>query len=364
LVSAICDAPSSTLCCQRASCSLDSHLTYPTLCQSLIPSSQQDCAHARDQRMCILDHPSYDSDGPDYPLSRARPRVAWVVPVNMSKLGASLQAITETMPQVTALRLCHRFGDSPLSKLPQELLDYVIDHVQRAARANCRLGWYQDSICWQGTCLPEDHYTVYGEKVEKLWQKIFIDQQKHGIDQATLQDKTQTEKAAMVSERVGVHPNHQYTREDFDIHDDATLRWLDRTCLCSKTTSTATQKPGKFTPLNNVSRRALGLGSSSDSLRFSSHSSVWKQLNSMKDYPAPCSISCQTVTDMPRSRTALYATLPSLYLLMIRPRLAKLLQLRNLSFTKVLWYIMPFARRWTTLCCPFQRSSDSAFPEP
>jgi hypothetical protein len=139
--------------------------------------------------MCILNFTSFDSDGPDYPLPRAHPRVAWVIPVDMSELGASLQAITETMPQATTLRLCHRFRDSPLSKLPQELLDQVLNHLQQAARVDCRTAWYQDSVCWQGTCLPEDHYTVYGEEVEKLWQKIFVDQQKGGTDQTTLKDK-------------------------------------------------------------------------------------------------------------------------------------------------------------------------------
>jgi hypothetical protein len=169
----------------------------------------------------MLNFTSYDSEGPDYPLPRAHPRVAWVVPVNMSKLGASLQAITETVPQATTLRLCHRFHDSPLSKLPQELLDQVINQVQQAARVDCSPGWYQDSVCWQGTCHPEDHYAVYGKEVEKLWREIFIDQQQHGIDEAKLKDKTRAEKAEMVSEWLTGNMDEDQHEGSFSLHYDA-----------------------------------------------------------------------------------------------------------------------------------------------
>jgi hypothetical protein len=121
--------------------------------------------------MCFLNFTPYDEDEPEYPLPRGRPRVAWVVPFDMCKLGTSLQALTDMAPQADTLRLCHKFRDGTLSKLPQDLLEQIIDEVQRTARAKRQPEWYQDSVCWQGTCLEEDHYNFYGEHVEKLWQR-------------------------------------------------------------------------------------------------------------------------------------------------------------------------------------------------
>jgi hypothetical protein len=202
--------------------------------------------------MCMLNFSPFDDDGPDYPLPRGVPRVVWAIPVSMSELGASLQGIADTLPQATTLRLCHRFRDSPFSKLPQELLDYVIEDVQRAARVDRKLEWYQDSICWQGTCLPEDHYSVYGEHVEKLWQALFIDQKPRGIDQATLKDKSPAEKAEMVSDWIMSDPELYEMINGFDLHVEAKLRWVDRTCLCPQASPT-TKESGEFVELNNVS---------------------------------------------------------------------------------------------------------------
>jgi hypothetical protein len=201
--------------------------------------------------MCMLNFPPFD-DSPDYPLPRGKPRVAWAIPVNMSELGASLQAIADTLPQATTLRLCHRFRDSPLSKLPQELLDQVIGNVQRATLVDRNLEWNQDSICWQGTCLPEDHYSVYGEHVEKLWQALFIDQEPRGIDQATLQNKSPAEKAEMVSEWMMGDVELYESTNGYDLHIEAKLRWVDRTCLCPQADPTP-KEPGEFIELNNVS---------------------------------------------------------------------------------------------------------------
>ena len=85
--------------------------------------------------MCLFHYTNYDSDWPVYPSPRGRPQLAWVVPVDMGELGASFQAIADTMPQTTTLRLAHRFRDCLLSWLPQELLEDVVSHVQLAARA-------------------------------------------------------------------------------------------------------------------------------------------------------------------------------------------------------------------------------------
>jgi hypothetical protein len=233
---------------QLASLSLDL-FTDSTLFQSTAPF--HGCTDTRDDSMCILNYSPFEDEdeGPDYPLPRGRPRLAWAIPVSMSELAASLQAITETMPQTTALRLCHRFRDSPLSKLPQEILDHVIDDVERAARVDLSPQWHQDSICWQGTCLPEDHYSWYGEHVERLWQKFFIDRKPRGINRATLRNKTSAEKAEMVYEWMMGDPELYESEDGYSLHIEAKLRWVERTCLCLQ----ASPRTSNFIELNNVS---------------------------------------------------------------------------------------------------------------
>jgi hypothetical protein len=262
--------------------------------------------------MCLLNYTPWDSDGPEYPLPRGRPRVAWVVPVNMSELGAGLQAIIDTMPQVTTLRLCHRFRDGPLSRLPQELLEHIIDDAKRVAQVECRPGWYLDSVCWQGTCLPEDHYSSYGEHVEELWQDIFVNQQCSGIDEAALKDKTKTEKPEMVSDWVMGNSEYRNSEPTLSLHFDARFRWLDRTCLCPKRHSTTDRKFDNSIPLNNVSMNTL-LGSVyAKVLMLLNRNLGSKQSYFTKSYPMLCTISCQTNIARRSTHTTPCATLLSL----------------------------------------------------
>jgi hypothetical protein len=202
--------------------------------------------------MCLLNFfNSYGHDEGSWgPIPRGPPRVAWVVPVNMSELGASLQAIIDTMPQTTTLRLCHRFRDGPLSKLPQELLEHIIDDTQRSAREDCHTEWYEDTGCWQGMCLPEDHYRSYGWDVEEMWQSLAHDLE---IDEVTRQATTEAEKLKMISNWASTDPELFHEDESFMLYDVATTRWLHRTCLCPKRHSEADRMGNNFMLLNNAS---------------------------------------------------------------------------------------------------------------
>jgi hypothetical protein len=204
--------------------------------------------------MCMLNFTPFDSEESDYALPRQRPRLAWAVPVNMSELGASLQANADTMPQTTTLRLCHRFRNGSLSRLPQEILEQIINQVQSTVRVELQPKWSQDAACWQGTCLPEDHYSTYCEDVEKLWQKIFVD--KHYGPTYTRKDEEKdlkdAEKVEMVHNWMKNVPWAHVREEGWSLHFEASYRWVDRTCTCSKEYSTASRELGKFTALQKV----------------------------------------------------------------------------------------------------------------
>jgi hypothetical protein len=176
--------------------------------------------------MCMINFSPYDSEGLHYPLPRGRPRLAWVAPVNMSELGASLEAIADTMPQTRTLRLCYRFRHSALSQLPQELLEQVIRKIQRAAQAECQPGWYQDSVCWQGTCLPEDHYSVYNKDVEKLWQKVSVNNLYGSVYEHQDKDKhsTEAEKVDIVQSWIWNNYKAYHDEHGWSLHFDARFR--------------------------------------------------------------------------------------------------------------------------------------------
>ena len=57
--------------------------------------------------------------------------IAWGVPVRPDLLGERLQAYRETLPMLTALRLCHRFGTGSnvyITKLPNEV-EQAIENI-------------------------------------------------------------------------------------------------------------------------------------------------------------------------------------------------------------------------------------------
>jgi hypothetical protein len=204
--------------------------------------------------MCLLNYSPLDEEEPDFQFPRGRPRLAWAIPVSMSELGASLQAIADTEPQTTTLRLSHRFGDTSLCKLPQELLDQIVGHVENAARKECRPAWYQDSVCWQGTCLREDHYNVYDEVVEKLWQKIFVVKHYGPTYTRGKQDRTVNEakKFEMVRSWMSNNPEIYAEEEGWSLHWDAQFRWVDRTCTCLEQHATTSREVRSFNSLQKV----------------------------------------------------------------------------------------------------------------
>jgi hypothetical protein len=205
--------------------------------------------------MCLLNFTPLDDEEPDFfQFPRGRPRLAWAIPISMSELGASLQAIANTEPQTTTLRLSHRFGDTSLSKLPQELLDQIIGHVENAARKDCLPTWYQDSVCWQGTCLREDHYTVHNELVQELWQKIFIDKHygptcTHGKQDSTVNEATKVE---MVRDWMSCDTDAYEEEKGWSLHFDAQIRWIHRTCTCPEQHATTGGQLGSFNTLQKV----------------------------------------------------------------------------------------------------------------
>lgn len=202
--------------------------------------------------MCVVTWLSWGVEElkPSVPL--AQPRLAWAVPVSMDKLGASIEALSNTMPQVLTLQLCHRFGKSPLSKLPQEIVELIADEVRRVARSAVAAKWYHNFMCFQNRCEPYDHYYSEDGLDEKyqeavgFFQRVFAAGDDPDFD-LDLGENPSVEKKKEVVQMYFAETSQDIDYVDYQSHHfRARCAWLDQTCLCL---------PGRgFTDLNEVSR--------------------------------------------------------------------------------------------------------------
>lgn len=130
-------------------------LTSPTLINILRHDREHQTATAE---MCYLNwRPEYWEFSPPSPGPRSMPRLDWAVPVDIVSLGASLEAFSNQLQQNTTLRLCHRFGDGPLSMLPQEILDQVIGEAHKVERDTLWSKWESNFMCYQDRCSRFHH---------------------------------------------------------------------------------------------------------------------------------------------------------------------------------------------------------------
>lgn len=103
-----------------------------------------------------------------------RSALTWAIPVNITTLGAHLDAYMSVKPDVHQLRLCHRFGKGPnahLTKLPQELLDMVAQSlIDLAIRDAPHDKWQEPFSCFENRCYVLDH--VDEEELDEMRNDI------------------------------------------------------------------------------------------------------------------------------------------------------------------------------------------------
>ncbi|KAK3629518.1 hypothetical protein LTR22_021886 [Elasticomyces elasticus] len=89
--------------------------------------------------------------------------LTWVVPVRPDDLGDRLDRYTKALPQLHALRMCHRFGtDSGITKLPIELEQAIEDtlvHLTRPTGVRWQLlgSRAEQFACFESRCAPMAH---------------------------------------------------------------------------------------------------------------------------------------------------------------------------------------------------------------
>lgn len=90
-------------------------------------------------------------------------RLQWAMPVRIEQLGAHLEVYVETLPIITALRLCNRFGRGEacyIQKLPTELVEMIGQFIVEPEREKRLVSWSKQMRCWRRECLLfRDHLT-------------------------------------------------------------------------------------------------------------------------------------------------------------------------------------------------------------
>lgn len=188
--------------------------------------------------MCRRNWQVYDEEGPDFPLPLAQPRLMWAIPVSMSELGASIEAYSDTIPQVTTLRLCHRFGRTSLSRLPQEIIEHVADEIRRMAYDNTAPGWNKDFKCFQNRCAPEDHYDPDEDFPDELLE-LSLDAHFCTMHRPDITDLTSEEKVAMIRRRQSEDPVFFSGMGGYEAHFEASSDFIERTCMCYPSAQTS-----------------------------------------------------------------------------------------------------------------------------
>jgi hypothetical protein len=168
------------------------------------------------------------------PPPRPLPRLAWATPVDIVELGSSIEAYERQLPAITALRLCHRFGDGPLSQLPQEILDQVVSEVHEGEEAGSKPKWERNHACFQGICTTSQHLSP--ELIEEIWDEVFVfgellwDEEEAYTDPDSYSTE---EKASMVMDYVD--RNHiDFDDWPWETHDTRQDAWVDLLCTCER----------------------------------------------------------------------------------------------------------------------------------
>lgn len=187
------------------------------------------------------------------PGPRPAPRLTWALPVDVVELGVGLEAYSVQLPQITTLRLCHRFGVGPLCSLPQEILDQIISQAQQSMRDELRPKWTRNNLCFQGRCLRSHHFSAQDSYIDDLLE-IMMDTEfeRAGRYRKDLTACTEEEKLDLLREYLDDNEFDEYDEQVYDRHYERRNDWLDQICRCREKSTDAGVAPS-FDQLYKVS---------------------------------------------------------------------------------------------------------------
>ena len=108
--------------------------------------------------------------------------------MRVEQLGAHLEAYVATLPTITTLRLCNRFGtgnDCHVNRLPVELVKLVEEQIVEPERERALLTWSRQHRCYEERCTLFDHYSETQEEVYQIYHALYgcVDDKDCGVDE-------------------------------------------------------------------------------------------------------------------------------------------------------------------------------------
>lgn len=96
--------------------------------------------------------------------------------MRVDQIGAHLEAYVATLPIITALRLCNRFGtgnDCHVNRLPIELVKLVEEQIVGPEREKALPIWSQEHRCNESRCTLFDHFSETREEIYQRYHDIY-----------------------------------------------------------------------------------------------------------------------------------------------------------------------------------------------
>lgn len=98
-----------------------------------------------------------------YFASLPPPSMLYALQIKPESLGAHLEAYINTLPTITTLRLCNRFGQGEaagVTALPTEIIDMIETFILGDARAKQLAEWSSNRSCYENKCARGDHFSL------------------------------------------------------------------------------------------------------------------------------------------------------------------------------------------------------------
>ncbi|KAF1997893.1 hypothetical protein P154DRAFT_269636 [Amniculicola lignicola CBS 123094] len=184
------------------------------------------------------------------------PRLTWAIPVDVTQLGSSLEAYNNQQHAIFTFRLCHRFRPGPLSRLPQEILELIVEEALHSEQPAILADWVRDYECFQNRCSFSHHFRPYRPAIGRAFDASFR-------DDIQLLSLNPEERADFLQDHLKGYQAYdddiwEYTDAANDVHFDRADEWCNRTCSCAHTENPR-KSEGNFVKLNTLLNNYFGL---------------------------------------------------------------------------------------------------------
>lgn len=155
------------------------------------------------------------------------------MPIRVEQLGAHLEVYVATLPTITTLRLCNRFGtgnNCHVNRLPVELVKLVEELIVEPEREKALSTWSRQHRCYEDRCTLFEHYSETQEEVYQIYHALYgcLDDKDCGVDEHSLCDHGKCEGDQCPAWKFDEESD--YALVDQICRDDGLPEWTEVCC--------------------------------------------------------------------------------------------------------------------------------------